>query len=168
LALHALPLLAEAEVVLIEPPLADLVPDWKHEEDAAQYAARAQLPHSPLFLDFEDSEGLPAAWHAETWPLPLHLRGAICWQSEGMFCVIPFGSVGGVHPWGGRDYHGWSRWIFVQDEREEWPMPGRGDLIARPTGEMISWVDADDDSICAHQGHSPTTSVVAPYACSSF
>lgn len=152
LALHALPLLAEAEVVLIEPPLADLVPDWKHEEDAAQYAARAQLPHSPLFLDFEDAEGLPAAWHAETWPLPLHLRGAICWQSEGLLCVIPFGSVGGVHPWGGSDYHGWSRWTFVQDERDEWPMPGRGDFIARPTGEVISWVDADDDSICAHQG----------------
>jgi hypothetical protein len=152
LAVRALPLLAEAEVVLIEPPLADLIPDWHEGEVAARYAATAQLPHSPLFLDFEDADGLPAAWHVESWPLPLHLRGALCWQAERMLCVVPFGSVGGVHPWGGSDYHSWSRWIFLREESEHWPMPGPGDFVARANGDLISWVDAEQESICAHQG----------------
>jgi hypothetical protein len=152
LALRALPLLAEAEVVLIEPPLADLIPDWEEDEAEARYAATGQLSHSPLFLDFESADGLPAAWHAETWPLPLHLRGSLCWQAEEMLCVVPFGSVGGVHPWGGSDYHAWARWLFLQEELEQWPMPGPGDFLARATGEVLSWVDAEQDSVCAHQG----------------
>lgn len=149
LALRALPLLAEAEVVLIEPPLADLIPE--SEDDAeARYAGSAQLSHSPLFLDFEGANGLPATWHAETWPLPLHLRGALCWQAQGVLCVMPFGSVGGVHPWGGSDYHAWARWVFLQEQAEQWPGPG--DFLAHPNGEVLAWVDAEDDSICAHQG----------------
>jgi hypothetical protein len=152
LALRGLPLLAEAEVVLIEPPLADLVPDWEEDEAEARYATTAKLPHSPLFLDFEGADGLPAAWHVESWPLPLHLRGSLCWQAEGMLCVMPFGSVGGAHPWGGSDYHAWSRWIFLQEEPEQWPMPGPGDFLARANGDVISWVEAEQESICAHQG----------------
>lgn len=152
LALRALPLLAKAEVVLIEPPLAELIPDWEDDEAEAHYACTARLPHSPLFLDFEGLEGLPTVWQAESWPLPLHLRGALCWQADGMLCVMPFGSVGGVHPWGGIDYHAWARWIFLQEEPEHWPMPGPGDFLARSNGEVVSWVDAEQDSICAHQG----------------
>ena len=152
LALHALPILAAAEVVLIEPPLADLIPDWDDSDVAALYAANAQLPHSPLFMDFEGIDGLPAAWHAETWPLPLHLRGALCWQAEGMLCVMPFGSVGGVHPWGGIDYHSWARWIFLQEGHEQWPLPGPGDFLARANGEVLPWVELEGESVCAHQG----------------
>jgi len=152
LALRALPLLAETEVVLIEPPLADLIPDWEEDEAEARYAATGRLRHSPLFLDFEGADGLPASWHAETWPLPLHLRGALCWHAEGMLCVMPFGSVGGVHPWGGSDYHAWARWLFLQKEPEQWPMPGPGDFLTRADGEVLSWVDAEQDSICAHHG----------------
>lgn len=152
LALRALPLLAEAEVALIEPPLADLIPDWGEDEAEARYVAAAQLPQSPLFLDFEGTDGLPAAWHVETWPLPLHLRGALCWQTEGMLCVMPFGSVGHVNPWGGTDYHTWARWIFLQEEPAQWPTPGPGDFLARANGEVLSWVDPETDSICAHHG----------------
>jgi hypothetical protein len=152
LALHALPLLAEAEVALIAPPLADLIPDWDDGDAATQYAAAAQLPYSPLFLDFEGVDGLPAAWEADTWPLPLHLRGALCWEADGMLCVIPFGSVGGVHPWGGLDYHPWARWIVLQQEREEWPLPGPGDFLARANGEVLPWVEVEGESVCAHQG----------------
>lgn len=152
LSLHALPILAEAEVALIEPPLADLLPEWETDEAEAVYAARAQLPVSPLFLDFESRSGLPAAWHAPTWPLPLHLRGALCWQKAGALCVMPYGSVGGVHPWGGSDYHPWARWIFLQGEDQEWLRPGPGDFISNAKGDVLSWVDSEQASICAHQG----------------
>ena len=147
LALHALPLLAKAEIVLIEPPLVDLIPDWEDDDAETRYAAAAQLPDSPLFMDFEGIGGLPAAWHAETWPLPLHLRGALCWQAEGMLCVTPFGSVGGVHPWGGLDYHAWARWVFLQGEREEWPLPGPGDFVACASGEVLPWVAVEGESV---------------------
>jgi hypothetical protein len=152
LALRAMPLLAEAEVVVVEPPLADLIPDWDEDDAETLYAAAAQLPHSPLFMDFEGIDGLPAAWHADTWPLPLHLRGALCWQAEGMLSIMPFGSVGGVHPWGGLDYHAWSRWVFLQEEREKWPLPGPGDFVACASGEVLPWVAVEGESICAHQG----------------
>ena len=152
LSLHALPLLAEAEVALIAPPLADLIPDWEDSNGATRYAAAVQLPRSPLFLNFEGIGGLPAAWEADTWPLLLHLRGALCWEADGMLCVIPFGSVGGVHPWGGLDYHPWARWVVLQQEREEWPLPGPGDFLVRANGEVLPWVELEGESVCAHQG----------------
>jgi hypothetical protein len=69
-----------------------------------------------------------------------------------MLCVIPFGSVGGKHPWGGSDYHAWARWVYLQGHSADWPQPGPGDFIARANGEVLAWVDAEADSICTHQG----------------
>ena len=165
LALHGLPLLAEADVAVIEPPLADLIPDWDDSNTATRYAATAQLPHSPLFMDFEGIDGLPAAWHAETWPLPLHLRGVLCWQAEGMLCVMPFGSVGGVHPWGGLDYHAWARWSFLQEEREQWPLPGPGDFLARANGEVVPWSNLKANRFVRTKARWPGTSPAARSAC---
>lgn len=152
LGLRMLPLLAEAQVVLVEPRLAEMTPDWTRPEEAALYASEAKLPVNPVFLDMESDGGLPAAWEAETWPRPFHLRGALCWVREEMLSVIPFGSVGGRHPWGGNDYQAWGRWVYLQGHSEGWPDPGPGDFIARPTGELLPWVDAETESICAHQG----------------
>jgi hypothetical protein len=41
-----------------------------------------------LFLDFEGVDGLPTAWEADTWPLPLHLRGAPCWEVDAMLSTV--------------------------------------------------------------------------------
>jgi hypothetical protein len=152
LSLRMLPLLAQARVVLVEPVLAQLVPDWTSNDEEAVYAAEAKLPTSPLFLDLESEIGLPAAWEAETWPLPFHLRAALAWVRDEMLCLIPFGSVGGVHPWGGNDYQAWARWVFLQGHLTDWPNPGPGDFIARANGDLLAWIDCEQESICAHQG----------------
>jgi hypothetical protein len=148
LALHAMPILATAQLVIIEPDQAAFVPDWEDIEQAFGYGQAATLPISPMFVDFESAAGTPVSWEAETWPYPFHLRGALLWHGEGELCGIPYGSVGGIHPFGGTDYQAWSRWIYLQSEQEP-PGPGPGDNVA--VGEdVISWVRFGD-SICAHQ-----------------
>lgn len=152
LSLRLLPLLASAELAVIEPTQIAAVPDWRSDEEEAIYSSEAVLPRSPVFLDFEAIDGEPAAWERETWPLPFYLRGALCWAEDEALSIVPFGSVGGRHPWGGTDYQAWARWIFLQGHSSEWPDLGRGDFIARANGEVRSWVDGEQDSVCAQQG----------------
>jgi hypothetical protein len=143
--------LAQAQFVSIDRRAAAWIPPWTDVDELTQYAAEAHLPASPIYLDFETEHGAPLAWDAETWPLPFHLRGAVCWEREGLLSVVPFGSVGGVHPWGGTDYQAWARWVFIQDGRAEWPAPGPGDAIARADGRVGSWIDLDGESVCSQQ-----------------
>lgn len=147
-----LPLLGAADLVAIEPEKAASVPDFANPDEEALYSAEARLSRSPLFLDLEAIDGSPVAWTQETWPLPFFLRGALCWQQEEMLSVIPFGSVGSTHPWGGTDYQAWGRWVFLQGHSADWPRLGQGDFIARANGEVRSWVDAESESVCAHMG----------------
>lgn len=146
-----LPLLAIAQLVVMEPGMVTSVPRLSSDEEAV-YSAEARLPASPVFLDFESVDGTPVVWEEETWPLPFYLRGALCWQQDELLSVIPFGSVGSRHPWGGTDYQAWSRWIFLQGHSVEWPELGPGDFMARANGEVRSWVDAESGSVCAHMG----------------
>ncbi|MEK6273080.1 MAG: hypothetical protein AABM42_10605 [Actinomycetota bacterium] len=152
IAMRVLPALAEATVAVVEPRYVEAFPDWSSEDEPFVYAAEASLPTSPLFLDFEAVDGQPAAWVVESWPLPFHLRGAACWQSDGVLSIVPFGSVGGVHPWGGTDYQAWARWAALQGSPPDWPDPGPGDFLTRSTGEVRSWIDGESDSVCAQQG----------------
>jgi hypothetical protein len=147
-----LPLLASAELLVLEPEDIEIVPPWPSLEHSVAYAAGATLPESPIFLDFEGLDGRPVIWEADTWPLPLNLRGALCWADDGLLSVVPFGSVSGSHPWGGNDYQAWARWVFIQDDRASWPEPGPGDFIADADGRLVPWVDVNEQSVCAHQG----------------
>lgn len=147
-----LPLLASAQLVVIEPEKVESIPKWATDDEQAAYSAEAKLPCSPVFLDFEAIDGSPTAWVQETWPLPLFLRGALCWQQEESLSIIPFGSVGSRHPWGGTDYQAWARWVYLQGHSENWPTLGPGDFITRANGEVRSWVDAEGESVCAHMG----------------
>lgn len=144
--------LAAAQLVIIEPSQLHHLPHWRSTDEALVYAAEARLPVSPLFLDLEASNGQPVIWESESWPFPFHLRGALCWQMDGLLNVVPFGSVGGRHPWGGSDYQAWTRWQYIQSRDQQWPDPGPGDFIARASGEARCWVDLDEESICSQQG----------------
>jgi hypothetical protein len=150
LGMRVLPILAEAQLVVVGSDDVEAVPDWDDEEQIAQYAAEATLPVSPVFLDLEEADGRPVVWDEESWPYPFNLRGALVWIQDGAISVVPFGSVGGVHIWGGTDYQAWARWVFLQEEREVWPQPGPGDCIAHEN-EVVSWVDLEGASICVHQ-----------------
>jgi hypothetical protein len=152
LSTRLLPLLAAAELVIVEPEMVNSIPQWRNDDEETIYSAEAVLTTSPMFLDFEAVDGDPVAWEAESWPLPFYLRGALCWSQEELLSIIPFGSVGGRHPWGGSDYQPWARWVYLQGHSTDWPDMGPGDFIARANGEVRSWVDADGGSICAHQG----------------
>jgi hypothetical protein len=147
-----LPLLGTADLVVIEPEKAASAPSLGDADEEVLYSAEARLPRSPLFLDFEAIDGSPIAWTEETWPLPFFLRGALCWQQGELLSLIPFGSVGSTHPWGGTDYQAWARWVFLQGHSSDWPRLGQGDFIARANGEVRSWVDAEADSVCAQMG----------------
>lgn len=149
--LRLLPLLAAAEVVTVEPEMIEAIPEWRSEEHAL-YAAEAELPVSPLFLDLEALDGRPTSWEAPTWPLPFHLRGALCWNENKVLSVVPVGSVGGSHPWGGTDYQAWARWAYLQGHAAGWPDPGPGDFLVRASGDVRAWVDAEQDSVCTQQG----------------
>lgn len=153
LSLRMLPILAEAQLLVVEPTVANLLP-LPSDIELVDWAAHVELPHSPLFVDFESVDGMPVAWEAETWPRPLHVRGALCWRDDVVgLCVIPFGSVGGLHPWGGTDYQPWIRWIFTTPrEQQPWPPPGPGDFYTDASGDVGGFVDPEHESICAHQG----------------
>lgn len=144
--------LVEAQLAVIQPAQLYGLPDWRSTDEAMVYAAEARLPVSPLFLDLEAPTGEPVIWESETWPFPFHLRGALCWQMDDLLSIVPFGSVGGRHPWGGSDYQAWTRWQYVQSQDQQWPDPGPGDFIARANGEARCWVDLDEESICTQQG----------------
>jgi hypothetical protein len=116
LGMRVLPILAEAQLVVVGSDDVEAVPDWDDEEQIAQYAAEATLPVSPVFLDLEEADGRPVVWDEESWPYPFNLRGALVWIQDGAISVVPFGSVGGVHIWGGTDYQAWARWVFLQEE----------------------------------------------------
>lgn len=150
LGLRMLPILAQAQLLVVESDDVQAIPDWDDDEQIAEYVAEAHLPVSPVFLDLEEADGRPVMWDAETWPYPFNLRGALVWIQDGAMSVIPFGSVGGIHPWGGTDYQAWARWVFIQEEKEVWPEPGPGDCIAHEN-DVLSWVDLEGESICAHQ-----------------
>jgi len=152
LGLRVLPILALAQLVVVEPGVIQGVPDWDDDRELCEYAPEARLPTSPLFLDLESREGWCATWEIESWPGPFNLRGALLWRSEGLLSVVPFGSVDGRHPWGGTDYQAWSRWVFLAtDEAEPWPAPGPGDCLTRPDGTVVSWVRSESGSVCANQ-----------------
>ena len=147
------PILASAQLLGVEPATADFLPRGQSEVELAAWAEAVQLPSDPLFLDFESADGMPVSWEADTWPRPFRLRGALCWRADVGLCVIPFGSVGGMHPWGGTDYQPWARWIFTAaSEPQVWPPPGPGDFFADATGDATGWVDLANESICGHQG----------------
>lgn len=152
LGLHTLPILAKAQTVIVEPAYVAGLPEPSGDDEVLVYAAEATLPFSPLFIDLESFTGGPVMWSAESWPFPFHLRAALCWTRDGLLCIVPYGSVGGVHPWGGVDYHAWARWLFLQQPRAEWPQPGPGDFIARSSGELVGWVGAEQESVCMQQG----------------
>jgi hypothetical protein len=152
LGLRLLPILAVAQLVVVEPGVIQGVPDWDDDGELCEYAPRAALPASPLFLDLESREGWCATWEVESWPGPFNLRGALVWRAEGLLSIVPFGSLDGRHPWGGTDYQAWSRWIFLAaDEVSSWPAPGPGDCLTRPDGAVLSWVQTESGSVCANQ-----------------
>ena|GEM_PF-1621278 len=152
LSLRLLPLLAGADLAIVEPNQAALVPDWGRDEEESLYSSEAVLPRSPVFIDLEALDGTPVAWERETWPLPFYLRGALCWSQDELLSIVPFGSVGSRHPWGGTDYQAWARWVFLQGHSSEWPDLGPGDFLARANGEVRSWVDAEQESVCTQHG----------------
>lgn len=99
--MRVMPILAEADLVLVDPARVASIPAWRPDgEEEAAYAAVAKLSRSPVFLDFEALDGRPFAWRQETWPFPFYLRGALCWSEEDLLSIVPFGSVGSRHPWG--------------------------------------------------------------------
>ena len=149
---RALPLLSEADLVVVDPSRAASIPPWPSDDEDAVYAAAANLPLSPLFLDFESIAGSPVAWHQDTWPFPFYLRGALCWHQDELLSIIPYGSLGSRHPWGGTDYHAWARLVYLQGDSAEWPELGPGDIQSRASGQIRAWVDGESGSICAHQG----------------
>lgn len=150
LGMRTLPILAEAQLVVVDASSVGVIPDWTDEDELVAYAAKARLPMSLVFLDFEDDDGFCIGWHPEDWPAPFNLRGALCWTQDHTLSVIPYGSVDGQHRWGGTDYQAWARWLFLQSEEAEWPDPGPGDSIAA-NGEVTSWIDLMGGSICAYQ-----------------
>ncbi len=150
--MRALPLLAEADLVVVDPARVASIPPWRSDDEEAVYAATAKLPRSPLFLDFESIAGSPVAWRQDTWPFPFYLRGALCWSRNELLSIIPYGSLGSQHPWGGTDYQAWARWVYLQDHSAEWPELGPGDFQSRASGQVRAWVDGEGGSICAHQG----------------
>ena len=151
LGMRSLGILAVAQLALIEPADAEAIPDWDDEEELEQYATLARLPRTPIFLDFEDVDGRPTSWKEDGWPLPFDLRGALLWEHEDAIAAIPYGGLGGVHPWGGTDYQAWARWVFLTDSEMPSVEPGPGDFIARGS-EVTSWVHLEQDSICSHHG----------------
>jgi hypothetical protein len=151
LGLRLLSIIAACQLVVVDPGAVQTIPEWDSDEEPVQYAADAVLPASPVFLDLESLHGECVVWETESWPAPFNLRGALAWACEGMLSVVPFGSVDGRHPWGGTDYQAWARWVFLQEDLDAWPAPGPGDCIARPDGEVASWVHIEDGSICANQ-----------------
>lgn len=148
----ALPLLAEADLVVVDPVRATSIPPWRSDDEAVVYAAAAKLPRSPLFLDFESITGSPAAWRQDTWPFPFYLRGALCWCQNELLSIVPYGSLGSQHPWGGTDYQAWARWVYLQGHATEWPELGSGDFQSCASGQVRAWIDVEGGSICAHQG----------------
>lgn len=145
-----LPILADAQLVVVDPRSASVIPDWSDEDELVAYASGAHLPMSPVFLDFEDDTGLCVRWHPNGWSLPFDLRGALCWTHDDILSIVPFGSVDGEHIWGGTDYQAWARWLFLQTTTSDWPQPGPGDSIAAE-GDVMAWVDLFGGSICAYQ-----------------
>jgi len=151
LGMRSLPILATAQLALVEPGDVEAIPDWEDEEELEHFARRARLARSPMFLDFEDIDGRPASWHEDGWPVPFDLRGALVWEHDSAIAAIAYGSLDGTHPWGGTDYQAWARWVFLRDSDSAWPAPGPGDFVARGS-EVASWVDLEQESICAHHG----------------
>src|SRR5262249_27324377 len=152
LGMRALPLLAVADLVLVDPSRVGTIPLWSADNEETVYAAEAKLPRSPIFLDIEAVDGSPVVWRQDTWPFPFYLRGALCWRQDELLSIVPFGSVGSQHPWGGTDYQAWARWVYLQGHSSSWPGLGPGDFLVRADGAVRPWVDAESGSICAHQG----------------
>lgn len=144
--------MAQSHHAVVDPALATALPDWPEPEVGLIYGLQVagSLPASPLFLDFESVDGTPAAWAEPTWPLPFHLRGAVCWTADGVLSIVPVGSVGGVNPFGETDYEPWSRLVFTPGGGP-YPEPGPGDLVVRGDGSLDAWVDLQGESLCAHR-----------------
>lgn len=157
-----MPIAAEAQLLGVEPALAHVLPWPAPFDDVLAWSVQARLPTTPLFLDLENHDGHPAIWEADTWPLPFHLRGALAWADDAGLCVIPFGSVGGVHLIGGTGYQPWARLIFLraQPQDDAWPHPGPGDILLAQDGSSVGWVRLDSDSHCAHQASIATNLAV--------
>jgi hypothetical protein len=153
LSLALAPLLAEAQLLSVQPLLAHLLPFPVPDEELVGWAQSYQPPAPTLFVDFEDEDGTPVLWDAETWPLPFHLRGALTWTNQAALSVIPFGSVSGRHLIGGTDYQPWARLVLLREQppEEAWPQPGQGDVLLAPDGTAATWVKLDTESHCAHQ-----------------
>lgn len=151
LGIRTLPLLATADLIVIDPRLAKEVPEWETPEEAGDFTTVLGIPEGPTYFDFENEKGTPHSWLEEGFPGPLDLRGALCWRHDGIISVVPYGSIDGQHPWGGTDYQAWARWAFVDPVEQGWPRPGPGDFLVNARGDVVSWV-AVDGSICSMQG----------------
>ena len=139
-----------AQLVQVEPVQARCIPDWDDAGQAASgFAATVRLPVSPVFFDFESAAGHPTSWTVESWTQPFHLRGALMWQTDEALCVLPFGSVAGMQPWGGTDYQAWARFMFWRDAEKQPPLLGPGDNVV-VGDDVFSWVRFGE-SICSHQ-----------------
>jgi hypothetical protein len=150
--LRLLTVVAQSQHAIVDPAVAAALPDWPEPEVGLTYGLQTapSLPASPLFLDFEAVDGTPAAWAEPTWPLPFHLRGAVCWTADGVLSIVPVGSVGGTNPFGGTDYEPWARLVFAPGDGP-YPEPGPGDLVVRGDAKLDAWVDLEGESLCAHR-----------------
>lgn len=142
--------LAEARHTWVEPALVAGLPEWPDDVAPWRYGIEAHLPASTLYLDFEGEDGAAASWPEPTWPLEFHLRGAVCWAADGVWSMVPIGSVGGRNPFGGTDYEPWARVVFAPGEGP-YPDPGPGDVVVRGDDAIDSWVDMEGGSLCAHR-----------------
>lgn len=89
LGMRTLPILAEAQLVVVDARSVNIIPGRSDEDDLVAYGAQARLPMSPIFLDFEHDTGLCVGWHPESWPSPFNLRGALCWMHDEMLSIVP-------------------------------------------------------------------------------
>ncbi|MCW2986840.1 MAG: hypothetical protein JWR63_4410 [Conexibacter sp.] len=142
--------LAAARHVWVDPALVAGLPEWPDDSVPWTYGLGVEIPASPLFLDFEGDDGEPVSWAEPTWPLEFHLRGALCWAADGVWSLVPIGSVGGRNPFGGTDYQPWARVVFAPGDGP-YPNPGPGDVVVRGDDMMDTWVDMDGESLCAHR-----------------
>ncbi len=67
LGMRILPILAEAQLIAVDPDPLKFIPDWESDDEALAYAARVKLPMSPVFFDFEAVDGTPMSAPGEDW-----------------------------------------------------------------------------------------------------
>lgn len=82
--------LTEAHVLRIDPQQVAVLPAWEADHEVFEYAAEANLPFEPLYLDFEEVGGIPP--FAAPWRIgSLTISGALLWRQDGCLIVAPVG-----------------------------------------------------------------------------